>query len=112
MSNDKVEAELVKAVNINGKPAYEIKVTYPDGNSISHFYDAETGLKVRDIEFAQSPSGEQIPQITEYGDYREVEGFMIPHFLEIPIGPQSIEAKAKEVLVNTSLPADAFKVEE
>lgn len=112
MSNDKVEAELVKAVNINGKPAYEIKVTYPDGNSISHFYDAETGLKVRDIEFAQSPSGEQIPQITEYGDYREVEGFMIPHFLEIPIGPQSIEAKAKEVLINTSLPADAFKVEE
>lgn len=111
LSNDKVNAELVKAANINGKPAYEVKVTYPDGNSISHFYDAESGLKVRDIEYAQGPDGKQVPQITEYGDYKAVSGFMVPHLLDIPIGPQSIEAKAKEVLINIDLPSDTFSVE-
>lgn len=111
LSNEKVNAELVKAANINGKAAYEVKVTYPDGNAISHYYDAESGLKVRDIEYAQAPNGEQVPQITEYGDYKAVNGFMVPYHLSIPIGPQSIEAKAGEVLINTDLPSETFKVD-
>ena len=41
--------------------------------------------------------------ITEYSDYREVDGILIPFSQKVTLGPQILLFDAKEVLVNSGV---------
>lgn len=102
--------ELVAVESINGSDAYAVEVTLSKGNSYTVYFDTESGLKVRYTKVMDTPQG-QMTQSVSYHDYKEVSGVMFPHLIKQQIGPQNIEMKASEVLVNQDLPADTFKVE-
>ena len=58
--------------NINGNDAYVVTVTSPAGSS-KHYYDAQTGLKVKEEETSDAGSS-----TAEFSDYKDVNGIKIP----------------------------------
>jgi hypothetical protein len=38
---------LASIKNINGKDAYEVKVNYPSGYTVTNYYDVNSGFKLR-----------------------------------------------------------------
>ena len=59
--------------NIDGKDAYVITVTSPAGTVSKKYYDAQTGLKLRD-----EVTTEQGTSSYDYSNYKEVSGIMLP----------------------------------
>lgn len=103
-------AKLNGVEKIGGKDSYGMEVTLPKGSTFTLYFDAETGLKTRYSKVLETPQG-AFTQKIDYADYQEVNGVMIFHQFTQQMGPQNINAKASEVLVNQDLPADTFKVE-
>ncbi len=97
----KIEALAIK--NINGEDAYEVKVTFPSGKEVLEYYSVNTGLKLRESQINKGMNGEEVVFNQDYGDYRLVEGVMIPHSMTLPLGPANVEFKLKEVLINSGL---------
>jgi outer membrane lipoprotein-sorting protein len=68
---------LVGQETLNGKPVHHVKVTRKDGQVQEYYLDAATGLETRmamDVE----QSGIKLKAETEFSDYREVAGRMVP----------------------------------
>lgn len=95
---------------IGGKEAYKIKVTSPNGDVTTEFYDKESGLKLRELQTQDSPMG-KVTISMDYEDYKEVDGIMIPHTMKQQMGPQGFTLKVVEYKTNTGLSDDEFKVE-
>ncbi len=104
------DLKLTGVEQINGKDAYGLEVKLSQGGNYTLYFDAESGLKARFSKVLETPQG-SFTQNVDYGDYKEVGGVMIYHSFTQQMGPQKIEGKASEVLVNQELPADTFKVE-
>ncbi len=104
------EMQLSGLEQINDKDAYGVEVTLPKGSKYTLYFDAETGLKVRYSKTLETPQG-VFTQNVDYKDYKEVDGIMVFHQMVQQMGPQKIDSKATEVLVNQDLPEDTFKVE-
>jgi len=89
---------------VNNQLAYLITVTSPDGVKVNYFYDAKSGLKIK--QYTVAPLG----TVMEWGDYREVEtGIKIPYLEKTSVVGQPIEYKVKSVKVNSGLSDDLFK---
>jgi zinc protease len=97
-----IRADLMGIEGVEGNDAYKVELTYPTGNTITDYYDVESGFKVRSL----SSEG-----LTGFADYREVEGMMFPFSLKQVAGPQVFDLKVVSVEVNTGLGDDLFKVE-
>ena len=64
--------------DVNGKDAYVITVTSPSGAVSKKYYDAATGLKLKD-----EVSTDQGSSTYSYSDYRDVSGVKIPYKLDV-----------------------------
>ena len=62
--------ELVGTETVEGKPAYHLRVTKKGGQPRDFYLDAETGL--------ETPDGAALTQVTEFLDYRDVDGRLVP----------------------------------
>lgn len=101
------KTELLGVEAVDGKDAYIMKVVTPSGNEVLDYYSVETGLKIRSQAKAELPSGEEATTITDTKDYKSVEGFMFP-YTRVISGPQNLEIKTKEILVNSKLSDSLF----
>jgi zinc protease len=101
------EMRISGADRMNGEVVYIVEVKKPGGTVISEYYYAESGLKVRSEQTIETPQGE-MTQATNYGDYREVDGFQIPHLMVQNIGGMDIRMEASEIKVNSGIPASEF----
>ena len=97
-----VGQDLLGIETVGGKDAYKIELTYPSGNSSTHYYDVETGLKLKSLGMAGS---------TEFADYREVDGVKFPFSIKQAAGPQMIEMKVIAVKINSKLKDELFRVD-
>jgi outer membrane lipoprotein-sorting protein len=70
--------ELVGTETVEGKPAYHLKVTKKGGPPRDFYLDAETGLEKKISVSVQSPDGAALTQVTEFLDYRSVDGRLVP----------------------------------
>jgi hypothetical protein len=104
-----IKPELKGIKEVNGKDAYEIELTLPTGKKWYHYYDVETGLKVKESSTVDTPQG-SFEQTIEMSDYKEVDGIMFPHKLSQQIGPQSVELEVTDIKVNQDLSKEIFKV--
>ena len=77
---------------------------------MTEFFDTENGLKLRTLITQESPMG-PMTQITDYEDYREVEGMMFPFMIKQQVGPQAIDMEVETIEINQGLDDDVFKVE-
>ncbi len=97
-----IRRNLLGIESLNGRDAYKMEISFPSGKSETHYYDVETGLKIKSM----NPT-----VVTEYTDYREVEGVKFPFLLKQSMGPQTFDLKVISVKVNTRLHDELFKVE-
>jgi outer membrane lipoprotein-sorting protein len=70
--------ELVGKETLNGAPVYHLKVTKKGGPPQDYYLDAETGLEKKISVAGRSPDGSQTVNVTEFSDYRSVDGSLVP----------------------------------
>jgi zinc protease len=96
--------------NVGGKSAYKIKITSPRNVDMTEYFDVENGLKLRTLMTQESPMG-SMTQITDYEDYREVEGMKFPFMIRQQVGPQTFDMEVDTIEINQGLDDEVFKVE-
>lgn len=84
---------------IDGVECYRLILTYPSGKQSTQFFDAKSGLKVKEL----SEQG-----TATFGDYREVNGVRFPFAISQQMGPQTIDLKVLSIKVNSKLKDDLF----
>jgi len=74
--------ELVGKETLDGTPVYHLKVTKKGGPPQDYYLDAETGLEKKISVTGRIPDGSQTVNVTEFSDYRSVDGTMVPFVLK------------------------------
>lgn len=90
---------------VNSIDTHKIEVTI-GSVKMTEFYDATTGLKVRQSITADTPMGSQTI-ITDFSDYKDVSGVKMPYKLNQDMGMMQLELKVDKITVNTN-PADTL----
>lgn len=70
--------ELVGKEDIDGKAEYHVRVTKKGGRPQEFYLDAETGLERKISVSLQTPDGAAVKNVTEFLDYRSVDGRLVP----------------------------------
>ena len=105
-----VKVALQGIQQVEGKDAYVVEYTLPQGAIITEFYDSGTGLKVQTVQTVETPQGEMV--ITrKYDAYKEVEGVKFPHMITQSQGPMNIAFEVTSLEVNPALEDKLFEVE-
>lgn len=93
---------LPEFAEVNGEKAYAVEATV-SGNTVTHYFSAETGLRIRSSQTAEGPGGQSMTLNQDFSDYQATEsGILAPRMMTIPLGPQSLEAKITRVEYNPS----------
>ena len=107
--NGDYELELKGIEQIDGNDAYKLTVIAPSGNKVTEYYNVESGLKIRSIGVLESPQG-NITQTTDYSEYKDAGGILMPHVMQQSMGPQNIKMTIKDVKVNGGIDDAAFEI--
>lgn len=76
------QVELLGKTEVEGTPAYELKVTRKDGDESNVFLDAEYFIPIK-VEAKRDIQGTEVEIETTIGDYKEVgDGLMFAHSLQ------------------------------
>lgn len=73
------------------------------------YFDMQSGLLIRRAMFYRTPLG-QLPEVTDYEDYRKVKGIMMPFTVRLTRPPFVYLQKFNKIELNTSLPDKHFDV--
>jgi predicted Zn-dependent peptidase/outer membrane lipoprotein-sorting protein len=93
---------------VNGNETYIVEVSHPGSGTGYDYYDIETGLRLREDKIEVTPDGEMI-QTTHLSDYKDVEGILYPHKLDVSVGPQQISATIDVIKLNTGVDDSEFQ---
>lgn len=93
---------------VDGKETYMIEVFHPGSGTGYDYYDTESWLKIREDKVEETPDGNMI-QTTNLSDYKEVDGILYPHKLDMVIGPQQISGTVESVKLNAGIDDAIFK---
>ena len=93
---------------VNGKETYMVEIFHPWSGTGYDYYDIETGLRLREDKIEVGPDGEMV-QITILSDYKDVDGILYPHKLDMTIGPQQFSAAVENVSLNVGIDDSVFK---
>ncbi|HTI09990.1 MAG TPA: M1 family metallopeptidase [Puia sp.] len=96
--------ELTSIKNLEGKDAYEVKVTGPSGDAGTYYYDVNTGYKLKMIK-----EGKQGTVTIDYSDYRDINGVKFPYHLNNDQGQIAFELTVESIKVNSGLADTDFK---
>ncbi|MFM9903329.1 MAG: hypothetical protein ACKVQJ_02025 [Pyrinomonadaceae bacterium] len=89
--------------SIDGKPVNLVIITTPKGVVIKVYFDAVTGLPLRD----EIPSGTGT-ETTDYSDYRVVNGVKRPFKERVSVGDQVYEIRYEDVQANQQIASSEF----
>ncbi len=103
------KAECTGVEDVAGKPAYKVVLTPKQGKPVTEFYDKASHLQVKSLMTTTGPMGE-IPVEAFPGDYKKVDGILIPHKVTQKVAVQTIVITMDEIKHNVDLPPDTFKV--
>lgn len=105
------KVELLGNADLEGTPAYKLKLTTKEGSETTVYLDAETFLEVK-MEAKRKMQGQEIEGETTLGNYQEVEGLLIPFSIEIkPKGaPAGQTITVEKAEINPELDDAAFKM--
>ncbi|MFD2514126.1 M16 family metallopeptidase [Pontibacter locisalis] len=104
-----IKTELKGMEKVDGKDAYAVEVTSPNGQKSTHYFAKDSGLRLKEVNNLQGPQG-VVTQTKNYSNYKEVNGVKFPYVVETTVGPQVIKAEVQKVEVNKGLSDDTFKL--
>ncbi|MCP4897008.1 MAG: hypothetical protein GY906_08535 [bacterium] len=112
--------ELVGEEEIEGTPAYKLKVTKENGDVVFTYLDTDYCLEFMNVT-KREVQGNEVEITNAIGDYKEVEGLIFAHSIEVAFGDQPA---AQEIIIDKielgkeisddrfTMPEPAPKVEE
>jgi len=100
---DKSKIALGGSSDVDGKSTKIIVLTTAKGVKIRLFFDSTTGILLRD----EIPYGDLL-EITDYGDYRDVDGIKQAFFNRITLGDQAYEVRFDEIKINGVIARSEF----
>ena len=85
------KVELVGMEEVEGAECYALKLTKENGDEKTTFFDAEYFVPI--MERSTVENGPMAGQVSEtfMSDYQEVDGLMIPYFIETKMGGQTLQ---------------------
>lgn len=92
---------------IDGRDAWLVAARAADGARMSLWFDAESGLLLRTLQRQRTVLGD-IPEQTDYSDYREVDGVKVPFTIRHTAPDRSDTVKATRIGQNVELPKSTF----
>ncbi len=100
--------ETIGLVELDGRPAYDVKLTTKEKTVEHMYFDQESGLVLRIDQKVPTAVGIFRAQIYP-SDFREVDGVMFPFRMLSKLGKGAAqEVVVQKIEVNPELPADAF----
>ena len=105
-----ISVELAGEGEVEGIPTVDLEVTFPGGQRETWRLDAESFLEVAidSTVVDHTQSAEPVPQRAFYDDYRDVEGLVIPHQIDLEFGHRLESMTVATVEIDPELPATAF----
>ncbi len=110
------EIEYAGEEEVEGTPAFKLKVTNEQGD-VSHLYlDKEFYVEIQRVD-QRTVRGQEIETTASIGDYKEVAGVMVPHSTEIkssmaPEGQGTQTMTFENVELNVDIPDETFEMPE
>lgn len=106
------EIQLVGKEDLEGTDTYKLKIILKDGDVLYLFLDAEYYLELKRISKQKDRrSGNEIEVETYFSDFKEVNGVMMPHALQIAgAGPGGINIAINAVEANVDIDDSTFKM--
>ena len=103
------KVEYIGKEDVQGSPAYKLKVTTKSGAESMVFLDADSSLPIR-IEGKRKMQGTDVETETTIGDYKQVDGLMFPFSIEShPKGkPAGQSIAIEKVEINSKIDAASF----
>ncbi|MDQ7051867.1 MAG: hypothetical protein Q9P14_02825 [candidate division KSB1 bacterium] len=101
------KVELVGKEDVEGTDAYKLKITLKSGQVIYTYLDSEYFLEIKQTA-KRSRQGNELEVFSIYGDYKEVDGLLLPHSIIIQAGPQTTNLVIEKVEFNIDLDDDFF----
>lgn len=94
---------------IDGKSYHAIVVTHSDGIRQTDVFDPDTGLKTK-VMYTQNTASGLVSVVNEFGDYREVDGLMLPGKIRMAGSlPIPLELSLKEAKRNQGMDDKLFE---
>jgi len=105
--------ELVGRESEGGRDVWKLKVTLKDGDVRHVYLDAQSFLHVR-TESTREVRGRPVELQTTFADYRETEGVLFPHSIEVGVKgrPSRLAILVQKVEVNPALDDARFRMPE
>jgi len=107
--------EYVGEEDVEGTPAYKVKVTNADGEVSYLYLDKEYYVEIQRVD-ERTVRGQEVVNTASIGDYKEVDGVMIPHSTEIKssVAPEGMSQMMSfdEIKLNVDIPDDDFTMPE
>ncbi len=100
--------QLKSIETVDGKDTYMIEVFHPGSGTGYDYYDTESWLKIKEDKVEETPDGSMV-QTTNLSDYKEVDGILFPHKIDLIIGPQQILGTVESVKLNAGIDDSVFK---
>jgi outer membrane lipoprotein-sorting protein len=105
------KVELLGKADIEGTPAYKLKLTTKDAMESTLYIDAETFLTVK-VEAKRKIQGQEVEGESTIGNYQEFGGVMFPTSIESKAkgAPAGQTITIEKVELNPTLADDLFKM--
>ncbi len=101
------EVELAGVVDLDGQDTFKLMITLGSGAIEAWFLDVETFLPVARISQG-ADSLRPVELRTFFSDYREVSGFLFPHYIEQELGSTYQLMEIDEIRINVDLENSFF----
>ncbi len=110
---DAYTLELKGLDNVDGEACYKVTVENAAGDSETQYYGVKNNLLLRSISTIEAAPGQTMQMTTDYSDYKEVNGVMMPHKMTQsgPMLPAPMVMEAKEIKINDTVDDALFNIE-
>ena len=105
------KVELLGKADVEGTPAYKVKLTTKEGTESTIYFDADTFLEVK-VEAKRKIQGQEVESETTFGNYQEVDGLLFPYAVEMKAkgAPAGQSITIEKVELNPTVADDIFKM--
>jgi len=107
------KVEYVGKVDTEGTPTYKLHVTTKEGKESNVYLDAESYLVIR-TEGTRNIQGQDLEMETSIGDYKTVDGLMMPHSMESHVKGKEAQVgqtiTIEKIELNPTVDAATFKM--
>ena len=106
-----ITLELVGSEDVEGTEAFHIKVTREDGDVEHHYLDGEYYIPIK-VTRTQKAMGQETEVAMVMGDYKEIDGMMFAHSIDISGGQGGVSLILEDIEVNGEIDDELFAMPE